>query len=251
MYRKILIISILSILIILFLQNNFITKNCVKVKKKNKREPILINILTRSGNREQCFKNLEKSIRNQTYKNIRHIISNDNINCKYLKNNKDVVNVTKLKKFNKTHCPYNLYINTIKKKVKKGWILILDDDSKLIDNTFIDRLVDEILKLKEYKAILFDSYVGNFLNTFKFKMPNIFQKTDFDINLIKYKIFDMSNFAFHHSIDLDFSEACGGDFIFFSKLLEKNLIKYVNIEPGIWANYEGKSDGNNLICELD
>ena len=45
---------------------------------------ITINILTRTGNREKYFKTLEDSIKNQTYKNIRHIKSNDNTNCDYL-----------------------------------------------------------------------------------------------------------------------------------------------------------------------
>ena len=51
---------------------------------------VLINILTRTGKREKYFKTLKDSIDAQTYKNIRHIKSNDNPNCKYLDDETDV-----------------------------------------------------------------------------------------------------------------------------------------------------------------
>ena len=38
---------------------------------------ILINILTRTGNRENDFKTLNNSIKMQSYKNIRHLKRND------------------------------------------------------------------------------------------------------------------------------------------------------------------------------
>ena len=234
-FKKIILLVI--VIIICFYILCFFKKETNEKNIKVKDQSILINILTRSGKREQCFNNLAKSIKNQTYKNIRHIISNDNPQCKYLHNKNNVVNVKKLKKYNINHCPYNLYLNNLKNKVKKGWIIILDDDSKLIDNTFIERLVYQIKKLKKHKAII--------------PIPNIFGSKNFDINLIKYKRLDMTNIAFHHSVNIDFSEACGGDFIFFKKLLEKNLVKYIKIEPGIWANYEGASNGGELICHSD
>jgi hypothetical protein len=40
----------------------------------------LINILTRTSNRPNGFKRCRESIENQTYKNIRHIVSIDNLN---------------------------------------------------------------------------------------------------------------------------------------------------------------------------
>ena len=249
-FKKIILLVI--VIIICFYILCFFKKETNEKNIKVKDQSILINILTRSGKREQCFNNLAKSIKNQTYKNIRHIISNDNPQCKYLHNKNNVVNVKKLKKYNINHCPYNLYLNNLKNKVKKGWIIILDDDSKLIDNTFIERLVYQIKKLKKHKAIIFDSYIGNnLLGLVKIHIPNIFGSKNFDINLIKYKRLDMTNIAFHHSVNIDFSEACGGDFIFFKKLLEKNLVKYIKIEPGIWANYEGASNGGELICHSD
>jgi len=38
-----------------------------------------INILTRSGRRDDCFKLLRNSIEKQSHKNWKHLISNDNI----------------------------------------------------------------------------------------------------------------------------------------------------------------------------
>ena len=54
----------------------------------------LINILTRTSNRPIGFKNCELSIKNQTYKNIKHIVSYDNDNdLTYLKETENKIKV--------------------------------------------------------------------------------------------------------------------------------------------------------------
>ena len=53
----------------------------------------VINILTRSGRRESCFKSLKKTLNSQTFNNYNHIISNDNIDNLFLKNEKNVIDV--------------------------------------------------------------------------------------------------------------------------------------------------------------
>ena len=54
---------------------------------------VIINILTRTGTRPEHFKILEDSIKSQTCKNIRHIVSCDNPNCKTYLNSKDDLDV--------------------------------------------------------------------------------------------------------------------------------------------------------------
>ena len=211
-------------------------------------DKILINILTRTGSRENCFKNLEKSINYQSYKNIRHIKSNDNNDCKFINDN-DVFNVDKVKRYNHHHCPYNSYLNTLKNKVKSGWILVLDDDSKLVDNNFIKNITEKIKKEKDAKIIIFDSLIDKN----KRVLPNFdnLAENKFNCNKIKYAQIDMCCMIFHHSVDIDFGDSCGGDYIFFKKALEKYNTKYVKMKPGIWANYHGGKGGSDLICEID
>lgn len=99
---------------------------------------VLINILTRSGSRENAFKRLLASIESQTYhrrRKIRHIKSNDNpASCGYLCGMEDVVNVNLEVKHHGVNqsqnnlYPWNDYLNTLGAKVNDGWINVLDDD---------------------------------------------------------------------------------------------------------------------------
>ena len=120
---------------------------------------VLINILTRTGNREAYFNTLKKTIENQTYKNIRHLKSNDNPDCKYLENEKDVFRV--IKNDTQGEAFYNLYLNELGKKIKKGWVIILDDDSKLINNNFIKELAEECSISKPNEILIYQSYLLN------------------------------------------------------------------------------------------
>ncbi len=237
-------ITILLVILIYFILKPKLNKKLLYPIKQD----IVINILTRTGQRESCFKNLEKSIKNQTYKNIRHLKSNDNPDCKFLKGKKDVFPVKKEKKYYSTHCPYNGYLNLLKSKVKEGWIIILDDDAKLIDNTFIEKLVQQIKNTKN-KALIYDVYN----NGIKKIMPNtqsLFKK-EFDVNSVMHGNLDMAGIAFHHSVNISFPDACSGDYIFFMKLLDSKLVEYVNIEPGIWSNYSGNMSGKSVVCKED
>ena len=237
-------LSILLVFVIFFILKQKIKKDLPSQIKQD----IVINILTRTGQRESCFKNLEKSIKNQTYKNIRHLKSNDNPDCKFLKGKTDVFPVKKEKKYYSTHCPYNGYLNLLKSKVKEGWVIILDDDAKLSDNTFIEKLVHQIKNTKN-KALIYDV----FNNSIKKIMPNkqsLFKK-EFDVNSTTHGNIDMAGIVFHHSIDINFPDACSGDYIFFMKLLDNKLVEYVNIKPGIWSNYSGNMSGKSIICQED
>lgn len=117
-------------------------------------ENIVINVLTRTSNRPIGFDNLRHSITNQTYKNIKHIVSYDNdIDLDYL--NKYDVEKIKVNKMNEekmnhpdgfTPAFYNLYCNELLNNVVEGWIMFLDDDDCFLHNKALQEIVHEIKK---------------------------------------------------------------------------------------------------------
>ena len=197
----------------------------------------LINILTRTGNRPNYYKTLKDSIQLQSYEKIRHIKSNDNVNCSYLTNETDVISVTP----NKSSGPvfYNLYLNDLAKQVTEGWVMILDDDSKLIDASFIEKLAklcethskDEIII---YKAKIYKDRI----------LP---KDTYFKKKMFKYCDIDMACFCAHYSVFSEFkfqSKVCG-DYNFLDSIRNSKKYKfsYVDLPIGIWANYDGAKQG--------
>jgi hypothetical protein len=198
---------------------------------------VVINILTRTGNRETYYKTLKDSIDLQSYENIRHIKSNDNANCSYLKDEEDVICVSPNRKAGRAF--YNLYLNDLGKQPKEGWVIILDDDSKLIDATFIEKLAKICDKSSENEVIIYKARIykdrilpkdDNFRN-------NIFQNGDIDMACfcVHYSVF--SNFKFK-------ADVCG-DFHFLNLIKNSNKykFKYVDLPIGIWANYDGAKGG--------
>lgn len=201
---------------------------------------ILINILTRTGNRENDFKTLNNSIKMQSYKNIRHLKSNDNPNCKYLKSESDVISVLPNK--DSGICFYNLYLNELGMHINEGWVIILDDDSKVIDQEFIKRLSINCYNSKENDILIFQSLVGRN----KRSLPN---NIDMQNKNFRKLAVDMACFCIHYSIlkDNKFTASKGGDINFLNLLQDskKYNFKYLNMPIGIWANYNGSKRGKN------
>lgn len=119
----------------------------------------LINIITRTSNRPNAFKRNVQSVKNQTYKNYRHIVLYDEIDDyqKYLKNYDGIelhfVNKNKLlNDYNGIELddpnfwltPYNLYCNVGLDLVKDGWIIFLDDDNYLLNETSLEEITKQL-----------------------------------------------------------------------------------------------------------
>ena len=122
-----------------------------------------INILTRTSNRPIGFSKCKNSIKNQTYKKINHIVSYDNDeDLKYLNNcskkikiNRNNIAVKEWLKNPLAYClndnprfwyhPSNLYCNYLLKEVKEGWIMFLDDDDMLYNDSVIQNVVNNIV----------------------------------------------------------------------------------------------------------
>lgn len=214
------------------------TNICPSKEPSNKN--ITINILTRTGNRPAYFKTLKDSILTQTYPHIRHIISNDNPDCNYLTDEKYVYAVTKTPSLG--YGFYNLYLNELAKQVEDGWVIILDDDSKLIDNTFIENLVKICSISNENDVLIYQGIIW----PNKTLIPN---SDTFTAKAISYANIDMICFCVHYSIfnnNIQFESKRGGDFAFLHALQDskKYNFKFVNIPQGIWGNYDGPKDGN-------
>lgn len=128
-----------------------------KVIRKSNKQPEypLINIITRTSGRPNGFQRCQQSISNQTYTNIRHIVSYDNLEDKeYVdKYNVDAFFIDKAKVQAMQDIPdpktggrfiYNLYFNILFNKVKNGWIMILDDDDYLSNPNAVQTMVNNI-----------------------------------------------------------------------------------------------------------
>lgn len=118
-------------------------------------EKPMLNIITRTSGRPNGFKRCSDSIKNQTYKHVRHIVSIDSLEDKEyvekagvdfyfidkqkIKSKPDIPNPNTGKKF-----IYNLYFNELFSKVKDGWILILDDDDFLANSNVVQTMVNRI-----------------------------------------------------------------------------------------------------------
>ena len=110
-------------------------------------QPVLINILTRTSDRPVYFALNRRSVLQQTYPHIRHIISADTYSTfNYLTDiyPRDKIFVKCAKRTSSAHMPYNLYCNELMNRVESGWILFLDDDDLLMDPNSIQILVNFI-----------------------------------------------------------------------------------------------------------
>lgn len=115
----------------------------------------LINIITRTNSRPNGFHRCATSIKNQTYKNIRHIVAVDQekdlnyvskYDCDVFVLDKDLFEKQKDIPDPKTggKFVYNLYFNYLISQVNEGWIIILDDDDYFNDNNAVSDIVKTI-----------------------------------------------------------------------------------------------------------
>ena len=198
----------------------------------------LINILTRTGKRESYFKTLVASIDSQTYKHVRHIKSNDNPDCTFLTDLPDVFNVSPDR--NAGDGFYNLYLNHLAKQVQEGWVIILDDDSKLIDKTFLEKLAVLCDNSEPHEILIYRSRIWK---TGVIPRPENMQR-----KIIEYGDVDMACFCIHSTVlaKYSFHEKRGGDYNLLDQIRSTNqyTFKFVTLPIGIWANYNGAKHGD-------
>jgi len=117
------------------------------------KDPI-INILVRTSDRPNYFKNCIKSITDQTYKNINIFVSIDNKNRYtipypvYPLRVEKTNNIQAIENVEGYGVPFpsNLYLNALQKEVKEGIIMYLDDDDMLSNTTSLQDIAKEFKK---------------------------------------------------------------------------------------------------------
>ncbi len=135
----------------------------------------LINVLTRTSGRPNCFKEHVDSLREQTYKNINHIVcTDDKASEPYLKKEgvKDFIYIDREALINndgsekailastKDYFPQNLYFNSpyLIDRATEGWVIYLDDDDRFATNTSVEDIANLIKQHNEDTLIYFQMY---------------------------------------------------------------------------------------------
>lgn len=186
-------------------------------------EKPLVNILTRTSGRPKYFEKCIESIRNQTYPNINHLISvDDDESEEYVKKHTD--NYIRVERFKgniptvdpetkvRRAAPYNLYLNELRKEVKEGWIMFLDDDDIFLEDTAIEEMMTAATSDDD-------------LLIWKVRFPNgiIPPHKLFEKHMIALNHFSMIGFMYNkkHDNKAKFDYFSGGDFFFISQLAPK------------------------------
>lgn len=170
----------------------------------------LINILVRTSNRPNFFKNCYQSIKEQDYKSIHLIVSSDDEKTKeYLDNYSVDVKISLVR----TDCsnmqkqqfvpgylskpfPANEYFNEMLKHTKQGYTICLDDDNKFTYNNALSRIISKIENDDQmlFWRLKFPGYL--IPNNSHFGNPPVCCQIDtagfvFHTNYIKYAQWDM------------------------------------------------------------
>ena len=114
----------------------------------------MFNILTRTNNRPKYFFLCHESIKSQDFKgDVNHYVSiDDPKTMEYIdmyRNTLKIVNVERKQKMQSNSFPYNDYLNTMLSKVQEGWVIILDDDDKMMKKETISIIYEKIKELDE------------------------------------------------------------------------------------------------------
>ena len=116
-----------------------------------------INILTRTANRPVGFSYCNKSITEQTYTNYEQLVSYDdkadltnylskyNVTPIYVDRDEIIKNDNIPSPGTGKYSPHNLYCNDLLANVTDGYVMFLDDDDMLIDNTVLEQINNSIV----------------------------------------------------------------------------------------------------------
>lgn len=176
-----------------------------------------LNILIRTSNREKLFNRCLESVKSQTYKDVRILVSaDDEKTAAYVhKAGIEPVRVQKRIINSGYNAPWNAYLNDLIAKVTGGWIMILDDDDMLANHNVLQQLVTG---LKDDNTIYFT----------RMKWPTG-RVIPSDMHFAKHQIvpkdIGMPCFIFHakHKHRLAFQPVKQGDFHFISRFV--NIVK--------------------------
>tara|TARA_R110000772_G_scaffold163069_1_gene274190 strand:- start:490 stop:1122 length:633 start_codon:yes stop_codon:yes gene_type:complete len=133
----------------------------------------MINVITRTHNRPNGYKqNKDMLVKNglnilTPFNGVNHIVITDDENSvnyidgDYVFMEKKIEPTTPKAIGAVNWRPYNLYFNQIKHKLKEGWIMYVDDDDRLYDETTLYKILDIIDKNNEDTLIYFQMEYSN------------------------------------------------------------------------------------------
>ncbi len=183
---------------------------------KNKEIEQKLNILIRTSNRPEYFKQAINSILNQNYQNYKIYVSYDKKeSLKYLKEYNNI-NIIEMNIDNPNKYKFNLYNNYLMDKVDDGYILFLDDDDIYIHNNVFNIINDNLTSNEDF-------LIWKFMRPDKLIFPN---------NHIKLGTIDTTSFCFHSnykSIARWGDKQCG-DYRFVNMLLGKKKFNIKKID---------------------
>jgi hypothetical protein len=181
-----------------------------------------LNILIRTSNRPNYFKNCIDSIRKFMPDAKIHITIDDKIDIEYIKSitynfdcnyyfiNRDVVkNICKKIPIIRKSFIYNYYFNIIKPFLS-GWCMILDDDDELLRTP---KFNTDIKTISLYKADVGHKIVPSIENWGR----NVVLKDISSLCVI-----------WHSSVMVDWTPQRGGDYFFINELSKNNKIQWYN-----------------------
>jgi len=212
----------------------------------------LINIIIRTHRREQNFTKCINSIASQTYQNIRLLISvDDDFTQNYVENIKKNSNIKQFEIFRfepkkDIEHWFNDYINSLFKKVKSGYVIIIDDDNYLSSNYCLEYLIKKSCKI-----------ISNNKNKNKNKNENKNETKPLVINFLYFRNdtfakIDTSSVFFHSDIlksgEIKMGVHMGGDHLLFDGL--KNNGKIIQVkQPLVRVTYDDYVTGGGKIFE--
>ena len=195
--------------------SDFQIKNKYRINKEhfnNVHQQKKINILIRTSNRPEYFKNCIESVLQQHYENYQvYICFDKNESLKYLsqfiKNTK--IEFFPIHKDSEEKYKFNLYCNDLLDKINNGYVIFLDDDDKFCHNQVLNILNNIIDK----KTLL----LWKFLRSDKLIYP---------INLKNIKLgeIDTSGFIGYYNLykNCRWWDQKNGDYNFINQVIHKN-----------------------------
>ena len=172
----------------------------------------LFNILIRTSNRPENFKQCIKSVLDQNYKNYKIYVCYDKLeSLSYLNTYKDNDNIEFFSVYStsKEKYKFNLYCNDLLTKVKKGYVVFLDDDDMFCH--------DKVLKTLNYCVKKNTLLIWNFFRPDKLIYPR---------NMKYINLGEIASCSFCSNIEnyknCLWRDKKNGDFYFLKLVLKKN-----------------------------
>ena len=242
-------------------------------------------IITRSGvfGHDFAFGQMRKSILQQDYSQVHHLISTENSSCGYLPPWREepaspcgvrttIVPVS-LPHYklgfsdpfaggNNKRCPYNYLLQELINQVSnRSWIMIVDDDALLLTPHHVRNVMRVASKMKTNTVLLQPSLVGDNASTDAGKHPDgktVWPMVNWHDRFACAKVnattcfrVDMTNIVMHKSMasQLHITNVCGADKNMFLQLMKRGAkVRYMNnLDVGIWGNSRGAARGGSTV----